>query len=167
MKQGYKSANMAANFGNKLRKYIQEIASAAAAGKESAANISKETKLKDAKIHVMTTQIKTLIDAITLLTKSLANKENTPPNMGNMNSGTTHCTFHWMHNMGAYCWSHGHHSVRAKHTSSTCTKKKEGHIDDVTTTYCQGGNNFWPANNKVKESQHNHPSFKVKTAPTN
>jgi hypothetical protein len=33
-KQGYKSANMAANVGNELRKYIQEIASAAAAGKE-------------------------------------------------------------------------------------------------------------------------------------
>jgi hypothetical protein len=49
---------MAANAGNELRKYIQEIASAAAAGKESAANISKETKAKDAHICAMTMQIK-------------------------------------------------------------------------------------------------------------
>ena len=115
----------------------------------------------------MTTQIKTLTDAIATLTKSLAKNENAPPNMSNTNSGTTPRMFHWARNMEAYCWSHGHHPVSLKHTSSTCTKKKEGHINDVTTMYHQGGNNFWPANNKVKESQHNHPSFKVKTAPTN
>ena len=100
-KQGYKSANMAANVGNKLRKYIQEIASAAAAGKESAANISKETKAKDAQICAMTAQIKILTDAIAALTKSLANKENAPPNKGSANSGTTPRTFHWTRNMGA------------------------------------------------------------------
>jgi hypothetical protein len=135
-KQGYKSANMAADVGNKLRRYIQEIASAAAAGKESAANISKQTKTKDAHIRAMTAQIKTLTDAIAALTKSLANKENAPPNTGNANSGTTNRTFNWMCNMGAYCWLHSHHPVGAKHTSCACTKKKEGHIDDATTTNC-------------------------------
>jgi hypothetical protein len=112
-------------------------------------------------------QIKMLTDAITVLTKSLANKENAPPNTGNANSGTTPRTFHWTCNMGAYCWSHGHHPVGAKHMSSTCTKKKEGHINDATTTNRQGGENFWPVINKVKESQQDHPSFKGKTAPTN
>jgi hypothetical protein len=124
-KQGYKSANMAANVGNKLRRYIQEIVSAAAAGKESAANISKETKTKDAHICAMTMQIKTLTDAIAALMKSLANKGNTPPNTGNMNSVTTNRTFNWTCNMGAYCWSHGNHPVGAKHTSCSCTKKKK------------------------------------------
>jgi hypothetical protein len=100
--QGYESANMAANVGNKLRRYIQEIASAAAAGKESAANISEETNAKDAQIRAMIAQIKTLTDAIAVLTKSLANKENLPPNTGNVNSGTTNHTFNWTRNMGAY-----------------------------------------------------------------
>ncbi len=130
-------------------------------------NISKEAKAKDAQICAMTAQIKTLTDAIATLTKSLANKENASPNTGNTNSGTTPCMFHWMRNMGAYCWSHGHHPVGAKHTSSTCTKKKEGHNNDVTTRNHQGGDNFWPTNNKVKESQQDHPSFKRKKAPTN
>jgi hypothetical protein len=95
LKQGYKSTNMAADVGNKLRRYIQEIASAAAAGKESVANISKETKAKDAHICMMTAQIKTLADAIAALTKSVANKENVPPNTGNANSGTTNRMFNW------------------------------------------------------------------------
>ncbi len=73
-KQGYKSANMAADVGNKLRKYIQEIAMAAAVEKESAANISKETKAKDAQILAMTMQIKMLTDTIAALMKSFGNK---------------------------------------------------------------------------------------------
>ncbi len=78
------------------------MASAAAAEKESAANISKETKAKDAQILAMTTQVKMLMDAFTTLMKSLANKENAPPNTGNTNNGTTPRAFHWACNMGAY-----------------------------------------------------------------
>ena len=143
---------MAANVGNELRRYIQEIASAAAAGKESAANISKETKAKDAHICAMAAQIKILTDAIAALIKSLANSENMPPNTGNANSGTTNHRFNWTRNMGGYCWSHGHHPVHVKHNSSACTKKKDGHKDDPTATNHQGGDNFWPNINKVKES---------------
>jgi hypothetical protein len=47
-KLDYKSANMAADVGDKLWKYIHEIASAAAADKELAANINELTKAKDA-----------------------------------------------------------------------------------------------------------------------
>jgi hypothetical protein len=53
-KQGYESANMAADIGDELQKHIQEIASMAAAEKESVANISKEAKAKDAQILAMT-----------------------------------------------------------------------------------------------------------------
>jgi hypothetical protein len=114
----------------------------------------------------MTVQIKTLTDTIAALTKNLANKENAPPNTGSANLGTTNHTFNWTCNMGACCWSHNHHPVGTKHTSYACTKKKEGHINNATTTNRQGGDNFWPAINKVKESQQDHPSFKGKTAPT-
>ena len=159
-KQGYKSANMAADVGNKLRKYIQEIAMAAAVEKESAANISKETKAKDAQILVMTTQIKMLADTITALIKCFGNKENAPPNMGNTNSGSNPHQFKWAPNMGAYCRSHGHHPVGAKHTSKTCSKKKVGHIDNTIATDHKGRDKFWLTINKVKESQ-------GKTTPTN
>ncbi len=143
VKQGYKSTNMAADLGNELQKYIQEFASAAAAEKESAANISEITKAKDAQILALTAQIKTLMDAFAALTKSLTNKDNVPPNTGNTNNGTTPRAFHWMRNMGAYCWLHGHHLVGTKHTSCACMKKKEGHINNATATNCQGKDNFW------------------------
>ncbi len=166
-KQGYKSAKMAAEVGKKLWKYIQEIAIAAAAKKELAANISKEMKAKDAKVLAMTPQIKTLTDAITALMKSYGNKENAPPNTGNTNLGSNPPQFNWTCNMGAYCWSHGHHPVGAKHTSRTCSKKKEVCINDAMATDCKGRDKFWLTINKVKESQEDHPSFKGKMAPTN
>jgi hypothetical protein len=43
---------MAADAGDKLRRYIQEIAVAAAAEKESAANISEETRAKMHKLQL-------------------------------------------------------------------------------------------------------------------
>jgi hypothetical protein len=155
-KQGYKSANMAADVGNEQWKHIQEIAIAAAAEKESAAKISKETKAKDAQILAMTAQIKTLTDTIAALMKSFGNKENAPPNTGNTNLGSNARQFNWTRNMGAYCWSHGHHAAGAKHTSRTCSKKKEGHIDDAMAMDRKGGDKFWPMINKVKESQQDH-----------
>jgi hypothetical protein len=103
-KQGYKSTNMAADVGNKLQKYIQEIMSAAAAGNECqsewAVNISEETKAKDNQILAMISQVKTLTDAFTALTKSMSNKENVPPRTGNTNTGNTPCPFNWTCNMG-------------------------------------------------------------------
>ncbi len=151
--------------------YIQEIASAAAAGNECqsewAANISEDTKAKDTQILAMTAQIKTITDAFAALTKSMSNKENVPPRIGNTNTGNTPHPFNWRCNMGGYCWSHGHHPVSTNYNSSACTKKKNGHKDDATATNRQGGDNFWPNINKVKESQQEHPSFKRKLAPTN
>jgi hypothetical protein len=79
-KQGYESANMAADVGDVLWRYIHEIVSAAAAGKESAANINEVTQAKDAQILLMTAQIKTLTNSIAALTKIIGNKENAPPN---------------------------------------------------------------------------------------
>jgi hypothetical protein len=92
----------------------------------------------------------------------MSNKENVPTRAGNINTGNTPHPFNWTHNMGGYCWSHGHHPGGVKHNSSACTKKKDGHKADATATKYQGGDNFWPNINKVKELQQNHPSFKEK-----
>ncbi len=70
--------------------------------------------------------------------------------------------FTW--NMGAYCYTCGHHPVGANHTSVTCTKKCEGHNDLATADHRFGGCNFWPRLDKVKSSQQDHPKYKGKSA---
>jgi hypothetical protein len=108
-----------ADVGNKIRKYIQEIASATVANKvktaELAANISEATKAKDAQIKSITAQIKLLTDTVALLSKSLANKENNGSNSssggssgigGGSSSGGGLGGIHWFRytrNMGNYC----------------------------------------------------------------
>ena len=144
-KAGYNSANQMADVGDKIRKYIQDIASATAADKEQtaklAADVHKSEQIKDAQIAAMTAQIKMLVDAMAVLTKSIENKEtNCNGGSGGGNggsgrggSGSGHGgsgsnpgnhTFWFPWNIGKYCWSHGHHPVRAKHDSRTCTHKK-------------------------------------------
>ncbi len=169
--------------GDKIQKYIQKIASATVTNNaktaELAANISKATKAKDAQIDSITAQIKLLTDMVAPLLKSLANKENNGSNSGGGSSsggssgggssgsgglGGAH-KFRYTHNMGNYCWSHGHHPVGMKHDSITCTHKKGGHKDGATATNCMGGDNFWPRKYKVKPSQQEHASYKGKSAP--
>jgi hypothetical protein len=76
-KNNYKSANQTtkANSGNELHKCIAEIAQAAVAQEEQAANIRDSTK---ASTDAMVTQIKTLADQIAAFTRAMANKENIP-----------------------------------------------------------------------------------------
>lgn len=40
-----------------------------------------------------------------------------------------------------YCWSHGY-MVHKTHTSATCKKKKEGHVDTATRADIKGGRTF-------------------------
>ena len=67
--------------------------------------------------------------------------------------------------MGGYCWSHGHHPVNAKHDSSTCKYKKDGHQNTATATNRMGGDNYWPITSRVIPSQQEHVSYKGKSAP--
>jgi hypothetical protein len=179
-KMGYESANHMADVGDKIKKYIQDIASATVTDKErtaeNLAKVSKTSRAKDAQIDSITAQIKLLTNTVTLLSKSLANKENNG-SRGNVGGGNGSGknggedrglggkqTWIPTRNMGNYCWSCGHHPVGAKHDSHTCTRKKEGHKDEATATNCMGGNNFWLQENRVKPSQHDHASYKGKSA---
>ena len=67
-KKGYKSANQIADVGDEIQKYIQEIASASVASNkkavEFAANISEESKAKDAQFQAMTAQIQALTNTV-------------------------------------------------------------------------------------------------------
>ncbi len=179
-KMGYDSANHMADVGNEIRKYIQDIASATIADKErtaeNLANISEASRAKDAQMDSITAQIKLFSDTIALLSKSLAYKENngSGENDGGGNSsrrngrdgGGLGGKQKWLptRNMGSYCWSCRHHPVGVKHDSHTCTHKKEGHKDEATATNRMSGGNFWLQENRVKPSQHNHASYKGKSA---
>jgi hypothetical protein len=136
-----------ADAGNKIRKYIQEIASTTVADKEKStkwvANMNESAKKKDAKIDIMTMQIKILTNAVAALPKAIATKENVNPNGGGGDGnggggggggggGNGQRPFAYTRNMGACCWSCGFHPVGANHTSATCIKKKDNHKDSAT-----------------------------------
>ncbi len=185
-KRGYESANQMADVGNEIRKYIQEIASASVASNEKmaewAANISKESKAKDAQLQAMMAQIQALTNTIATLSTAIAAaaKENgggggsggssvggSGGGSGGSNNGGGggKRMFKFTHKMGAYCSMHGHHPVGANHTSAACTHKHEGHNNIATADHRFGGSNFWPGLSKVKSSQHEHISYKGKSAP--
>ncbi len=108
-----------ADVGNKIRKYIQDIAGATVSDKERtaelAANISKASRAKDTQINSITAQIKLITNTVTLLSKSLANKENNSSggNSGGGNGGGRNGgdggglggrrIFHHTSDMGSYC----------------------------------------------------------------
>ncbi len=135
--------------------------------------------MKDAQIESITAQIKLLTDTGAQLSQSLANKENSGRggrgNIGDKGSGGgsnggggsggESREFRYTRNMGGYCWSCGHHPVNAKHDSSTCKFKKDGHQNAATATNRMGSNNFWPIANRVRPSQQEHVSYKGKTTP--
>jgi hypothetical protein len=168
-----------ADVGNKIRKYIQEIARASVASNEKtaewAANVSKDSKAKDAQLKAMTAQIQTLTNTVATLSAAIAAAKKqsgdgsgsggSGSGSGNNSGGGGERTFKVTRNMGAYCSTHGHHPVGANHTSATCTHKRKGHNDAATADCRFGGSNFWPGLSKVKPSQHDHISFKGKSAP--
>jgi hypothetical protein len=80
-KNNYQSANQTTNAdsSDELYKYIAGIMQAAVAQEEQAANIHNSTKVST---DAMVTQIKTLTNQITALTRVMANKENIPNGRG-------------------------------------------------------------------------------------
>ncbi len=90
-KMGYERANQMTDVGNKIRKYIQEIASVTCISNEKntdwSTNISKETKTKEAQLEAMTAQIKSLMDTVATLSKSI-----TAGVANNNGSGTVSCS---------------------------------------------------------------------------
>jgi hypothetical protein len=190
-KMGYKSANQMTNVGNKIQKYIQEIASGTAASNKKtakwAAKVSKEAEAKDDQLKAMTAQIQALTNTLAMLSTAItaAAKENKNPNgSGGGGSGggggggggsgghDRGCggrnrdgrAFHYMHNMGGYCSMHGHHPVCINHTSAMCTRNCDNHNNSTTATNCMGGCMFWPGVTRVRPSQQDHQSYKGKSA---
>jgi hypothetical protein len=172
-KSKYKSANHAADAakGDELRQYIAQIAAAAFAKEEKhdeiAASIRDTTQKKT---DEMAAQLKSLHDAVPKLTLALTNKKNERGNGGGGGGGgggnREKKPYAKIRCMGAYCWSHGWHPVGENHNSPTCNFKKEGHKTNATFANIMGGNQNWPASNRVRPSQQMHATFAGKYKPT-
>ncbi len=170
-----------ADVGDKIQKYIQEIASATVASNEKtaewASNVSKEAKAKNDQLKAMTAQIQALTNTVAMLSTAIAAaaKENENPNNGGGGGSGRNCghgsgnrdnrAFHYTRNMGGYCSMHGHHPVGINHTSAMCTQKRDNHNNSTTATNCMGGCTFWLGVTRVRPSQQDHQSYKGKSAP--
>ncbi len=160
------------NCGVKIRNYIAQIASAAVANNNHAAN----TQAKDTQFDEMLVQIKALTEAITKLT-AIKGNENVNPNTNSGNKGNHKrgCTqahpqpqqLTKIRNMGGYCHSHGFHPVSANHYSKNCNWKTGKHNTNATWNNCMGGSTYWPAAIRVTIKQQDHVLWKGKSVPTN
>jgi hypothetical protein len=155
----YESANQMADVGDKIREYIQQLASAGAANAtDKADNVQTKKKLATKEA-----EIKKLTATIAAMTTKMSNNENCNPNIGaNRDSSREHVTrrpqMAKLHNMGAYCHLHGFHPVGANHDSITCNWKKDGRNSAATWTSRLGGDMCWPSAKQVAIKQHKHPT---------
>ncbi len=165
-KSKYKNANQATEAAkcDKLRHYIATIAAAAVTKDKKQDKIAGNIRdSAQKKINYMVMQLKMLSNAVVVLTKALANKENNGgSNIGGGGGGGSSSSnggsggikpLKKLQCMGGYCWSHGHHPCGNNHTSATCIFKKEGHKSDATLDNTMGGNNYWPLVYHVIDSQ--------------
>jgi hypothetical protein len=154
----YKSANQMADYGNKIREYIQKLASTSAAATNSAANDQTKDKLS-----AMENKIKKLHAIIEKKARKINNKENHHTNGGGGSGGQDRGKFGdarrpqmtKLKNMGGYCHSHGFHPVGADPDSTTCSWKKANHKCEATWSNRMGGDMFWPSAKRVANKQHN------------
>ncbi len=157
-------------YGDKIREYIQQLASAGSANVTDNA-VGVQTKDKPT---TMEGKIKKLTATITAMATKMTNNENLDPNSGASAGSSSNCVSRQpqmkkIHDMGAYCSSHGFHPVGANHNRVTCRNewRKPKHNIAATWTNRLGGDAYWPSAKQVAIKQQDHPTWKGKSAPTN
>ncbi len=144
-----------ADYGNKIREYIQQLASAGAAkATDTAANIQTKEKLT-----LMEAEIKKLTTTIALMTSKF-NCENINPNKedyGGSEQNSRRPQMKKLRNMGPYCSLHGFHPVGIKHDSTNCNWRKPKHKTEATWSNRLGGDMYWPPAKWVAVKQQSHP----------
>jgi hypothetical protein len=166
----YESANQLAKYGDKIREYIQQLASAGAANAtDNAVNV--QTKEKPT---TMEGKIKKLTATITAMAAKMTNNKNLDSNSSASAGGSSNCMSRQpqmknIRNMGAYCSLHGFHPVGANHNSITCRYewRKLEHNIAATWTNRLGGNTYLLSAKRVAIKQQDHPTWNGKSAPTN
>jgi hypothetical protein len=141
----YESANQLAEYGNEIREYIQQLASAGAANAtDNAVNVQTKEKLT-----TMEDEIKKLTATIAAMAAKMTNNENWDPNCGASGGGSSNHVnrqpqMKKIRNMGAYCSLHGFHPVGANHTSVTCRNEWRKLEHNIATTWTNrlGGDTF-------------------------
>ncbi len=166
----YKSTNQLSKYGNKIREYIQQLASA---GKANATDNAINVQTKE-KLTMMEGEIKKLTATIAAMAAKMTNNKNQDPNSGTSGGGSSNCVskqpqMKKIRNMGAYCSLHGFDPVGANHDSVTCRNewRKPKHNIAATWTNRLGGDTFWPSTKRVAIKQQDHPTWKGKSAPAN
>jgi hypothetical protein len=117
----YESTNQMVDARDKIRKYIQQLAST---GASNVTDTADHAQMKE-KLVTMETEIKKLTATIAVMTAKMSNNENCDPNIGaNRDGGRERVTrrpqMKGLRNMGAYCHLHGFRPVGANHNSTTC-----------------------------------------------
>ncbi len=168
----YESANQLGDSGDKIHNYIAQIASAAVANNDHAAN----TQAKDTQFDAMSAQIKALTKAVAKLMANKGNK-NVDPNTNNGNKGNSKRPYPQRQpqpeqltklcNIGGQCHSHDFHPVGPGHDSKNCNWKTSEHNVNATWSDCMGSCTYWPAAIQVAIEQQDCMLWKRKTAPTN
>jgi hypothetical protein len=132
----YKSANQLAKYGNKIREYIQQLASAGAANAtDNAVNMQTKEKLT-----TMEDEIKKLTATIAAMAKKMTNNKNQDPNGGTSSGGSSNCMSRQpqmkkkIRNMGAHCSLHGFHLVGTIHNSVACRNEWRKHKHIIAAT---------------------------------
>ena len=143
----YESANQMVDYGNKIREYIQQLASAGAA---SATDATTNVQTKD-NLSRMEAEIKKLTVTIAAMAVKMTNNENKDPSARGATGDhqSRRPQMKKLNNMGAYCHSHGFHPVGADHDSVNCGWKKPDHNVAATWTNRLGGDMFWPSTKRV------------------
>ncbi len=158
-KNAHDSTSRLMDVGNKLHKYINQIAAANEQQKEdTAANIGNNMN------SGLAADVNQLAEALAQFMKMVTNKENKPPSNSNTGGHRSDKQYMGVRNMGAYCSSHGYHPVGTGHTSTTCKYKKEGHNNAAVWGNILG--DVWPATMRVTIAQQDHVMYKNKSKPT-
>ena len=124
---------------------------------DQAAAMKSQMRTKDDQISALTTQVATLTRSIETLTKTITcmpamqaggEKDNKRGGGRREEKGYTAAR-----NIGGYCWSHGWDPVGEKHTSSTCTRKRDGHKVEATGSNKMGGSTWQPKKHQYNKMQ--------------
>jgi hypothetical protein len=169
-RHAYESANSMADLGDKIKDYIAKLASTSVTNNDVLANIRDTVRTKDSQIEVMAAQLKLLSDTVALLAKNAKpTDENRDPNSRGRSRGARGGQSQQMtklHNIGAYCWTHGFYPVGVTQDSKTCDFKKDGHRDNATYSNCYEGNTYWSVTLHVAIDQQNHVAWTNMSKPT-
>ncbi len=154
----YESTNQLANYGDEIKEYIQQLASAVQPTQPIMPPMSRKwtnwqwwrprSRSSLPPLHSWPPssmmRIKIPMQAVVVAKVADTARAGAPPKK--------------LRNMGAYCHSHRLHPVGLKHNSTKCGWKEPKHITVATWLNRLNSNMFWPTTKCVAIGQQDHPT---------